>query len=372
MATLASIIKTEKVKKLSEEDAKKLEDLKKTSINNSEELDHFLRILGDSITSKSIKRIDSVDDVSSIQSKICESLYRAFSKSINAYEHLLLDFKKSGYSLPDIEKVPHVSLVHEKDTTYTTYGYYRKVEKGERNQVMNVCSEWMEGLNDYKKFDYSNILHVMETLGFVIMPLEFLSDTALSVDKRWSADEVRKKIENFKTAIDKISDYPYQYYVLCPLKYLDLMKWAKEKDITKKVTFSSSLSQVSLNINMSMPLFRSLFGSIEILEKRVTDVENRLEQEVKNLKEQQKIVEGNISALQEQLSSVKTEMVQRVDAAVREANESLDKRVKSLEAWRIACETDPLVFAKRGDSCYLGFAWGPEFPESILKQFGLK
>ena len=35
MATLASIIKTEKVKKLAEEDAKKLEDLKKTSIKKN-------------------------------------------------------------------------------------------------------------------------------------------------------------------------------------------------------------------------------------------------------------------------------------------------------------------------------------------------
>lgn len=211
------------------------------------------------------------------------------------------------------------------------------------------------------------IKNIADLFNFVIIPIDFMHELAYKCDRNNSKEKIIRAINLF----DGIYGNDDKNYILCPIKYLDLIKASKSnKDFN--VYFGGNLKQYEMMIRLNLPVFRTIFNSLEKLE----DSNNVIKQQIEETKKNVTMMQNNIN----QISMDVNKKIADLEASAKMQNaksSSMEDRIASLEEWRIACLTDPMIFkcediTNDNSSCKIGFAWGPEFEQTIIDEYGIQ
>lgn len=206
----------------------------------------------------------------------------------------------------------------------------------------------------------SEIKRIADLLGFAIIPIDYVSDLVYKTDENFSSDELIKGRDKF----DKLFVDYGDTYILCPLRFIDLLKVSKSNKSLDNIYYGSKISIHGMTINLNIPVFRTIFSQLDDLNDRVTKLDE-------NVNTQIKTVQDNISSLQKSLGQISDSVSHEIDNRMK----GINGRVEKLEEWRIQCLQDPMIFKCREFSddsdCLIGFSWGPEFSDGFVKEFNM-
>lgn len=214
----------------------------------------------------------------------------------------------------------------------------------------------------------SDLTKLADIFGFVIMPLAIAKETIYGCDPFRNSTTIKTAIQEYKKFNSK-----RELYVLCPLDFYDLMQHAKAEKY-HQVYFPKSVPYIGMNIGMSLPLFRTIFESVGILDQRVT----KLESNVDVIKKQISSIEMNIKIIQAEVAKIAQTQVNLREQLIEQ--EQSFKQYKVEMRQEMARMIDPLLFSvetsiedfETPTPCQLAFAWGAEFPEEFINLLGIK
>ena len=229
-------------------------------------------------------------------------------------------------------------------------------------------SEYSTVLNSRMFSNISDLTKLADIFGFVIMPLSIAKDTIYSCDPFRDSRTIKNAVSEYR----KFNSNK-ELYVLCPLDFYDLMQHAKSEKY-HQVYFPKTMPYIGMNIGMSLPVFRTIFESVGILDQRVTKLENNVE----SIKKQLVSIENNIKIIQNEVSKLaQAQVALRMQMIEQEKN---FKQYKLEMQQQMARMIDPLLFSVEksiedfevATPCELAFAWGAEFPEAFIDMLGIK
>jgi prefoldin subunit 5 len=288
--------------------------------------------------------------------RIFDKLTPGLIRDIDNYNDKVKTLSLRNITLPkDIYSISYDKEVYNKNKN--TEFVYIKPEIKDYSTILN--SRIFSNTSDLTK--------LADIFGFIIMPLEIAKDTIYSCDPFRNASTIKDAVKEYKKFNEK-----KELYVLCPLDFYDLMIHAKAEKY-HQVYFPKSLPHLGMNIGMSLPVFRTLFESVGMLDKRVTELENNVE----NIKKQLVSIEKNITILQSEVNKLaQTQINLRMEMIAQ--NEKFQAYKLEMQQ-QMARMIDPLLFSvdKKIDDfdvsvpCQLGFAWGAEFPEEFINMLGV-
>lgn len=262
------------------------------------------------------------------------------------------------------------NLADDSSEVYTSYygsGFSWSEVKCEKDQ------NFQKRYNNLTRVGLEQIKLLCDKLDFIIVPLEYLSEEAYKIDQKYEGSVLKKKVDEFKNMCNEIYiKEGHQEYVVCPIQFLDLLSWTHDK-VERDVYFGKGLSIYATTIQMNIPVFKSLWGNIENLDRRVTDLEDL----TKSIKGQVEVLNTNLKNLQTQVTNIGNQVAEMKIQQAKQgiAMNQLEVRTESLEAWR-RCMQDPMIFSmptkkllrdrKDSDLGVVGFCWGPDFPEQFV------
>lgn len=257
-----------------------------------------------------------------------------------------------------------------KDIYHISYNkeVYNKDRTNEFVYIQPSITDYTTILNSRMYSTTASLTKLADIFGFVIMPLSIAKETIYGCDPFRNSSQIKTAVKEYNKSHNKS-----ELYVLCPLDFYDLMQHAKAEKY-HQVYFPKSLPYIGMNIGMSLPVFRTIFESMGVLDQRVTQLENNVE----TIKKQLTSIENNIKILQNEVSKLAQAQVNLRMQMIEQANQF--KAYKLEMQQQLARMIDPLLFSveKPIDDfdisvpVELAFAWGTEFPEEFINMLGVK
>jgi len=297
------------------------------------------------------------EDNNNVGHSIFSNLTPKLIRSINDYNVKLKNLSDRNVKLPK-----DISSIEYTETKYNTG------KSSAFTYVKPTLSDYTDIINSRIFSKVSDLTKLADIFGFVIMPLSIAKETIYSCDPFRNSDSIKTAIREYKKFNSK-----RELYVLCPLDFYDLMQHAKAEKY-HQVYFPKSLPYIGMNIGMSLPLFRTIFESVGILDQRVTKLENNVD----IIKKQIYSIETNIKILQTEVAKIAQTQVNLRTQLIEQ--EQSFKQYKVEMKQEMARMIDPLLFSveksiedfETPTSCQLAFAWGTEFPEEFINMLGVK
>lgn len=245
---------------------------------------------------------------------------------------------------------------------------YNKNKDEEFVYIQPQMRDYTTILNSRMYSTTASLTNLADIFGFVIMPLEIAKDTIYHCDPFRDSTTIKTAVNEYKKYNEKNS-----LYVLCPMDFYDLMQHAKAEKY-HQVYFPKSLPYVGMNIGMSLPVFRSIFESMGVLDQRVT----QLEKSVETIKKQLTSIENNIKILQSEVAKLSQAQVNLRMEMIAQNEKFATYKLEMQQ--QMARMIDPLLFSVEKPiedfdisvPVNLGFAWGAEFPEEFINMLGVK
>lgn len=206
----------------------------------------------------------------------------------------------------------------------------------------------------------ADLRNVADALGMAIMPFGVVNEKSIKNESY----ETRRQIEGFERAC-KHADL--ELYVVAPISlYAIHQHVSMNGDAPGQEFYSREFQHVFTTIQLQIPLFRTIMGSINGLETRVAGLENMTTQ-----------IKAQVESIQRQLDSLQQEANRRREAEARQAAAAAAAAIAAAQAQFYA--VDPLAFAvMKGTSltdesspAIIGPAWGPDFPPELAVAFNL-
>jgi hypothetical protein len=201
------------------------------------------------------------------------------------------------------------------------------------------------------KGSLANLRAIADTLGFVLVPLEYVHDDIIDMAKpRKGANPARDFEEEMHDAFD--------LFVLGPLSIYDINKHITS-DNDKIIYWDLTNDRIGA-VEMVLPALKALNLRLDEVEKKVGQVETQI---------------GHMS---DQLAALETQIAEDRKRVAME-NASLADRVRALEARQFA-RRDPLLFAVpkgtniRTDNAFavIGPCWGDDIPSTVFRSLGIE
>jgi hypothetical protein len=259
--------------------------------------------------------------------------------------------------------------------------------------------------------ELSNIQRIVEKLGFVILPFEYLNPASYAQEPR----EMKEAIQNFGSLRPDQLDI----YVAYPAVHYSYENQLKAEDPNKKIWVSTDCRQAFLAIQLTIPMARSQYMSIELIKQNQQTLQSnqrQLESNIRSLAETQRMMMATMEDLarntQSQLQNMSEaisqglalrteEAVEQVRNLMRNAPMGEEARARAsalinklrtsstMSEIQVAEQAlkaltfellEPLMFAvKKGTkihdgkaTCFLGPCWGPDFADILAVAQGLK
>lgn len=198
---------------------------------------------------------------------------------------------------------------------------------------------------------------VVDRLGFVLMPFEYLSDAGTK-DAPPTAHRFRRFMRE------------HTCYVVAPPVYYSIKNHvASPADLD--VYAGTPVAQAFMAVGMTVPMFRTIVRDLADMRNTLREHSNRMDAlnaAVENLSKRVARAEQELQGYAQRLEQLQAEAEKHKAAEVRRA-------VKDFEGAALAY--DPLMFAlPKGASllddvvCPLGPAWGPDFHDAVLPALG--
>lgn len=257
---------------------------------------------------------------------------------------------------------------HLDDTTKEAFSRAKKIADDLRLELANNGYSLPEDLLDNSipsrlatspRASLKDLREICDTLGFVIIPFEYLSSKAYDNE----GGDVLRAIDTFKSQTEEHG----VSYVLCPPNFYDINRHVRAKNGNLPI-YAGRNSAAFFAISMSVPMFRTILSEIEDNRKAIGNVQARVS-----------AAEENIQSLANQLESLRNsvERERKRVALEKAAAEEVARRKEIEEARWLADE--PLMFMVPGKSLLtedvdvvLGPCWGPDFDAIVLAASGLK
>jgi len=300
----------------------------------------------------------------STKQEIFKHLGYEITDKVNNYNSILRELKNFNI------KVPDNLIKYDLEVEEIKSGCRYNGSSSEKyNQILIKTDEnYNKYLNSRLNSKLSSIVEIAETFGFMIIPLELAKNSILTCDPKRKSVDIESAINNYKFANSE-----RYFYILCPIGFYDFEKHVKSQKYYD-VYFPSSLSMVSMNVGMNLPLFRSMYETMVNLGNRVDALENS----TKVLKEQVKGIEQNICRIQSELEKISKEQIRQQQLAIQQAEQIKTLNLEVQQA--LARREDPLLFStsysitnfSEDSHCDVAFAWGTEFPNEFLEMMNVK
>jgi hypothetical protein len=293
----------------------------------------------------------------STKKEIFKCIGESITKKVTEYNNVLCDLKSLNVKIPDD------LIKYNLKKTDKTSGGDRYEQVG-----IKIDENYNHYLNSRLNSKLSSIVEIANTFGFMIIPLELAKNSILTCDPKRSSEVIESAINNYKGA-----NLERNFYILCPIGFYDFEKHVKSQKYYD-VYFPSSLSMVSMNVGMNLPLFRSMYETMVNLGNRVDALENS----TKVLKEQVKGIEQNICRIQSELEKISKEQIRQQQLAIQQSEHIQALKLEVQQA--LARREDPLLFStsniitdfSEDVHCDVAFAWGTEFPKQFLDMMNVK
>ncbi len=228
-------------------------------------------------------------------------------------------------------------------------------ETGTLPENLRSHSAILAQLADTPSTTTDDVRALADMLGFIVLPVEYLSDAALSGEMLGSSNsrELRQSIDNFKG----LEDW-FEVYVLTPARFYDVQKHVEAAD-DKPIYAPEILAQTFMALNMSIPMFRALF------------------QESRDNRDRTKRLEAGVANLVQRVTALEAavEKAQRAALAAEAENAVLRREIANIQT-RVVPYDPMLLAVGKGAGilgttrAFIGPCWGPDFPpvlEKILK-----
>ena len=281
-----------------------------------------------------------------------------------------LEFDEGGVlSSTDRMRTP---ILHEDDPNSSYRG--STLSEGERKKN-TAAVEFSEKWYDTPRTTTEDIKEIAEKLGFIIIPVGYLS-------KEWYPD-----VDATKSAFERfceLSDRPV--YVVCPASAYSLSRHAKHDDPHKDTFYSSEVTDVFRVVNIQLPTFRTILKRLDSLEENQIEISEAIEgvkEDVEMLREELEDVHNRVEKVRKEAIRAAQENAQKLEDLERKMNTSLSHladRVRSAQqdarkALSI-CMQDPMAFAASslddGETAVIGPCWGPDFDDIVAYASGFE
>ena len=292
-----------------------------------------------------------------IGKRVFGKLTPELTRNIINYNTKIQNLADRHITLPkDIVNISYTEQIFNKDNREREFVYIRP-----------SVNPYSEILNSRIFSNTSDLTKLADIFGFVIMPLSIAKDTIYSCDPFRDSTTIKNAVKEYTKFNNK-----KEMYVLCPLDFYDLMSHAKAEKY-HQVYFPKSLPHLGMNIGMSLPVFRTIFESVGMLDQRVT----QLEKNVESIKKQLVSIETNIKVLQNEVNKLAQSQINlRMEMIAQDKKFTAYKLEMQQQMARMI---DPLLFSVDKSiedfdvsvPCQLGFAWGAEFPEAFINMLGV-
>ena len=349
---------------LSSTEKKKLKELEIEARKSSDIIDELTKL---GVINMTIKSPSS----SSVLNRFYDGSYRGWINKDSREYHILIDInngvnrsiiRKYKESIENLTEYQNRLVREGKSLPRNSckYEFRKKQDNSLETCHLNKLEYYGEILSNMPITNLSEIKKLADILGFIIIPIEYSNDLVYSIDEKIDSHKLEAARDKFKELFKEYGDT----YILCPLKFIDLLKVSKSSKDLDNIYYGSKVSIHGITINLNIPVFRTIFSQIDILNDRIDDIDKRYDNRIKDIK-------GNISEMQKSLNSLTDQVNQEINKRVQK----LEKEVKVLDEWRIQCLQDPMIFKcrefKDDSECLIGFSWGPEFSDGFIKEFNM-
>ncbi len=204
----------------------------------------------------------------------------------------------------------------------------------------------------------ADLRDVADRLGMVIMPYAALDQR--SVDNASYSD--RRMIRGFVEAAEAAG---MDSYVIAPIELYDIHRHVAADPTSDLSFYSKEFQSVFTTIQLQVPLFRTIMGSITGLEQKVASLQQVTTQ-----------IKTQVESIQRQLTALQQEAERRRAEEAAQAAQAAAAAIVAAQAHFYA--VDPLVFSvikgtgiSGNGPALIGPAWGPDFPPELAVAFGL-
>jgi len=288
--------------------------------------------------------------------KIFNKLTPNLIRNIDAYNKKVTSLAIKNVKLP--KDIYHISYNKE---------VYNKNKDREFTYIQPSITDYTTILNSRMYSTTDSLTKLADIFGFVIMPLSIAKETIYGCDPLRNSIQIKNAIKEYTKSHNKS-----ELYVLCPLDFYDLMQHAKAEKY-HQIYFPKSVPYIGMNIGMSLPVFRTIFESMGVLDQRVTQLENSVD----TIKKQLTSIENNIKILQNEVNKLAQAQVNLRMEMIAQANQFKEYKLEMQQ--QLAKMIDPLLFSVEKPiedfdltvSVELAFAWGLEFPEEFINMLGV-
>ncbi len=216
----------------------------------------------------------------------------------------------------------------------------------------------LSDLSKYPVTKISNLRKIANSLGFVILPIEYVNmEEIIKMYRRQNADYakiIRRAFIEFKKTLDDCKDYTrkQQIYILAPVSFYDPWKEISVESVLPKY-FSPKLKDLSTILGMVLPTQRNLYKMIKNSENNIENLNETMQQNfqmvaesihechkrlewveilTKQLSRRVDYLEGSVQSLKSQTANTAIEL------------QTLQLQVTKLEHM-LYCLLDPIIFS---------------------------
>lgn len=253
----------------------------------------------------------------------------------------------------------------------------------------------LSNLSKYPVTKISNLRNIANSLGFVILPIEYVNmEKIVKMYREQDADYakiVRKAYNEFKKTLDDCKNYTrkQQIYILAPVSFYDPWEEISAENVLPKY-FSPKLKDLSTTLGMILPTQRNLYKMIknsetnignlnetmqknfQMVEESIHDCHKRLDW-VENLTKQ---LSGRVNYLEGTVQSLE---VQKANMAMN--LNALQLQVTKLEHM-LYCLLDPIIFSVNAgidianiaydeEDARIGLCFGTDMPIDFFIERGM-
>lgn len=276
--------------------------------------------------------------------------------------------------------------------------------------MQRTAPQMLQWASKSPRASLESILEVVDKLGFVVLPVEYVNEKAWANESSEMKTSIRQfsQLAGFANPNDEKNPIPRRQdvYVVAPPSYYSIDKHIDSANPNLQI-YAGKNEQAFLAMTMMIPTLREMRSSIKALAsnqqamgRSMVDLTRLMEDQNKRLDDLTKSTSLQLERLQKQVDSqIKSETervfrslsddrvandpeARRILESLRQSGDSMIDLKKAADAlaqvsFRIL---DPMMFAlnigtnldAREGHALIGPCWGPDFADIIVEALGLK
>jgi len=218
------------------------------------------------------------------------------------------------------------------------------------------------------RIDLSEARAISDKLGFIITPFEYL-------DPRSYKDESKDTKRAIKAFDSRLSGY-YNTYVIAPIHHYNIERHVRATS-DLEIYAGGSCEQAFMAINMAVPVFRSIFLSLDQLKNQAEKTAERVNENTAAINSNAQEIKNLARRVNDLQRQVQEQREREIIEAARQ--ERLRQELETLRSQNRFWAYEPMMLGvprnatiKDDVPAIVGPCWGPDFEDIVVAALGLK